>query len=64
MATKTQATKQNKYSYVYIVQGYYITRWEDLCCDENRVLAFSNLLDYRNNAPEVPYRIIKRRIPF
>jgi len=53
--------KKNKYEYLYIVQGYY-TCWEDLCCSENKQEACIDYKAYCDNAPQVPYRVIKRRV--
>lgn len=52
--------KQNKYRYLFVVQGFYGYGWEDLTQSENRTEARDNLKDYRENEPG-PHRLIKRR---
>lgn len=54
--------KQNKYSYLFVVQGYYAPYgWEDLTHSENRKEARDDLKAYRDNEPRTPTRIIHRR---
>lgn len=56
--------KANKYSYLYILQGFYSMGWEDLCAEEQtpegRKLILQDKKDYQENEGGV-YRIIKRR---
>lgn len=52
--------KTNKFSYAWIVQGYYGFGWEDLTCGTYRE-AKIDLKAYRDNAKE-PVRIIQRRM--
>ena len=52
-----------KYVYLYVLQGDYGYGhgWEDLCASEDRREVLSDRRAYRENAPEYPYRIIRRR---
>ena len=52
--------KQNKYLYLYILQGYYSYGWEDLCASEDFREVRQNRKEYRENEGGT-YRIIKRR---
>lgn len=56
--------KANKYSYLYVLQGFYSMGWEDLTAAEQnpagRQEIRQNLKDYRENEGGI-YRIIKRR---
>ena len=52
--------KQNKFVYLFVVQGFYGYGWEDLTTSENYAEARNSLKDYRNNEPG-PHRLIKRR---
>lgn len=56
--------KANKYSYLYVLQGFYSMGWEDLCAanqtSEGRKEIRQNKKDYQKNEGGV-YRIIKRR---
>lgn len=56
--------KANKYSYLYVLQGYYGAGWEDLCAaDQTRKgkkEMIENRKDYEKNEGRA-YRIIKRR---
>lgn len=56
----------NKYIYTTVLQGNYGYGWDDICeCDSNdakEVKALRvNLREYRENEPNYPHRIIKRR---
>lgn len=53
--------KKNKYEYWYIIQGYYINRWEDVYASENKQEALNNLRLYRENQPQFPHKLIQRR---
>ena len=53
--------KTNKYSYLYILQGYY-QGWEDLTFSDTMKDAKSDKKDYVANE-KGSYRIIKRREP-
>lgn len=57
--------KQNKYTYLYVVQGNYGYGygWEDLTASENWKEARADLKSYRENERGVPHRIIHRRVP-
>lgn len=50
-----------KYRYVNVLQGDYGQGWEDICQSEIRPEIVSDLLAYKDNAPEYRYRIIRRR---
>lgn len=53
----------NKYSYLHVVQGYYgdAYGWEDITESESYHESRRTLREYRENAPEYTYRLIKRR---
>jgi hypothetical protein len=53
--------KQNKYSYLFVVQGFYSGQWEDLTQSEKRKEARDDLKAYRDNEPRTPTRVIHRR---
>lgn len=57
---KTHVKKQNKYLYLYVVQGNYGYGWEDLTQSESWREARDDLKAYRQNDPH-PHRIIERR---
>ena len=53
--------KGNKYTYLWVVQGYYNNYgWEDLTCG-SEIEAKTDINKYRENAPESRYRLIQRR---
>ena len=52
--------KQNKYIYLFILQGFYCYGWEDLTASENYTEIRKDLKAYRENE-RGQYRIIKRR---
>ncbi len=56
--------KSNKYSYLYILQGYYSMGWEDLSAEdqnsEGRKAIRQTRKEYQENE-KGSYRIIKRR---
>lgn len=54
------AKKQNKYAYLFIVQGFYSQGWEDLTESENRAEARADLKVYRENE-RGSFRMIQRR---
>lgn len=54
-------SKVNKYIYLYVVQGKYVGRWEDLCASEGWKEARADLKAYRDNERGVLHRLIKRR---
>jgi hypothetical protein len=54
------AKKQNKYSYIFVVQGFYSYGWEDLTQSESRKEARDDLRTYQQNEPGA-FRIIQRR---
>ena len=54
--------KNNKYVYLWVVQGYYGSdTWEDLCQDESYSLVRLWLKDYNKNESGIPHRMISRR---
>lgn len=55
--------KENKYEYLYVVQGKYGSTygWEDLCMSESRKEARHDLTAYCENEPRYPHRLIHRR---
>jgi hypothetical protein len=55
--------RQNKYIYLWVVQGNYGYGhgWEDLCASEDRREAASDLRMYRQEEREFPHRLIQRR---
>lgn len=53
-------TKQNKYCYLFVLQGYYGHGWEDLTASESRKEMRDDLKAYRENEGGT-YRIIQRR---
>ena len=54
---------QNKYTYLYVVQGNYGQGWEDISASESFRESRSDLKAYRENMPEYAYRRIQRREP-
>ena len=53
--------KQNKYEYLYVVQGNYGYGWEDLISSEDHREAKARLKDYRDNEKKYSHRMIQRR---
>jgi hypothetical protein len=53
--------RPNKYTYLFIVQGYYINQWEDVDQSESQREARASLKAYRTNDPKHAYRMIYRR---
>jgi len=53
--------KQNKYLYLFVIQGLYYGTWEDETAEETWREARQRLREYRENMPEYPHRTIKRR---
>ena len=53
--------KNNKYLYLYILQGFYALGWEDLTASESFQEAKQDKKDYVENE-RGSYRIIKRRV--
>jgi hypothetical protein len=53
--------KQNKWEYLFVIQGNYGYGWDDLDYHENRKEARDNLKKYRENEPKHQHRIILRR---
>lgn len=55
----------NKWEWIYVVQGYYYGKWEDLAAApigrEGRKESSEDLKAYRENAPNTVYRRIRRR---
>ena len=56
-------TRQNKYLYLYVVQGNYGGYWEDLAESDTHKEARYNLKEYRISSGPAPHRIIQRREP-
>jgi len=52
--------RENKYEYLYILQGDYGQGWEDLTASMERAGVAANLREYRDNEGGA-YRIIQRR---
>ncbi len=56
--------KPNKYSYLYVLQGYYCGSWSDLCAADQTLDGCREMKrdrkSYRDNEGGT-YRIIKRR---
>jgi hypothetical protein len=46
----------------YIVQGNYSQGWEDETTEETWREGMRRLKEYRDNMPEYPHRLIKKRI--
>lgn len=53
-------TKVNKWLYLWVVQGNYGYRWDDLVTHENRIDALNDYKWYKQNE-QYPHRIITRR---
>ena len=56
-------TRQNKYLYLYVVQGNYGGYWEDLAESDTHKEARYNLTEYMISSGPSPHRIIQRREP-
>ena len=54
-------TRQNKYLYLYVVQGNYGGYWEDLAESDTHKEARYNLTEYMISSGPSPHRIIQRR---
>lgn len=59
--------KQNKYTYLYVLQGNYGYGWDDLLeYDKSTIGAYSvakeDLKCYRENEKQYSHRIIERRV--
>lgn len=50
----------NKYTYLYVLQGYYAHGWEDLTASEKKSEVRANRREYQENEGGT-YRIIQRR---
>lgn len=46
----------------YIIQGHYGQGWEDETIESTYKEAKARVKEYRENMPEYPHRIIKRRV--
>lgn len=46
---------------LFIVQGLYAGNWEDECAEVTRKEGILRLNEYRENAPEYCYKLVKRR---
>jgi len=56
--------KANKYSYFYVLQGFYSMGWEDLCAEDQTHEGKKSIRQTRKEYEENErgaYRIIKRR---
>jgi hypothetical protein len=62
MFTESRRHIVNKYSYVYVVQGWYGCGWEDLCESESYKESRAWLHDYARNETLYHHRLIQRRI--
>lgn len=51
----------NKYKYLYVIQGNYGSRWEDVSYEDNYKDARRCLKDYLDNEKQYPHRLITRR---
>lgn len=51
-----------KYKYLFVLQGYYGTRWDDLTLSDTHREACRDLRDYNIHESNIPHRIIKRRV--
>jgi hypothetical protein len=60
MAKKTRV-KNNKWEYLYVLQGDYGYGWEDLTASDDRREIRNDLKDYRENE-RGHYRVISRRV--
>lgn len=59
----TKIKRINKWEIEHILQGYYPSYgWEDLTCEETRKGIREQLKCYRENEPQICYRIIQRRV--
>ena len=64
MAKSTKQTPRTKL--VKVLQGNYGYGWDDLCVYEhpfNQAEINRDIRDYRLNEPNVPHRVIERRVP-
>ena len=55
--------RTNKYIYLWVVQGIYPGPygWEDETAGESHSEARARLNEYRQNMPQYPHRLIRRR---
>ena len=53
--------KQNKYEYLFVVQGNHGYGWEDLISSEDYREARARLKDYRDNEKKYSHRMIQSR---
>lgn len=53
--------KPTKYLYLWVVQGSYGCGWEDVNTEENWKEARRSIREYRENEPQYPHRVIRRR---
>jgi hypothetical protein len=60
---KTKVKKQPKTREVFVVQGNYGSKWEDVT-EETSYFAGRNRLKEYNDNESYPHRIITRRVPF
>lgn len=58
---RTQPMKTKKYCYLFVLQGNCGYGWEDLTQSESYREIRADLRAYRENAPEISYRVINRR---
>jgi hypothetical protein len=47
----------------YQIHGNYGYGWEEVCAEDNRKDAILRLREYRENQPEYPVRLMKKRVP-
>lgn len=56
--------KPTKWITLHVIQGYYAASygWEDICQSEAASEARQTLREYRENMPNYPHRVIRRRV--
>ena len=54
---------QRKTTDLFIVEGFYYGEWEEETAETTRAEGIARLREYRENMPEYPHRLIKRREP-
>jgi hypothetical protein len=51
-----------EHTHEYIVQGAYGYGWEDVTAEDERKEALARLREYRENEPQYPHRIVRRKV--
>jgi hypothetical protein len=54
--------EDDKYTYLWVIQGDYGSGWEDIDQDEHYCLMLENLKCYNKNEPGYTHRLINRRV--